>query len=133
MSGKSSFVGFVCLFVWGGVEYRAEAVFLGGGLRGVWVLGGGGDRIWELGIFIYWPYFGSVKVCAELRGLWISSVFSSGKIHSVLLGTFVFHIHPYHHFKSPNTAALWLSCSPFWFTMRYHLQGYSLSQIYRTH
>ena len=79
MSGKLSFVGFVCLFVWGGVEYRAEAVFLGGGLREVWVLGGGGDRSWELGNFIYWPYFGSVKVCAELRGLWISSVFSSGK------------------------------------------------------
>ena len=56
------------------MEYRAEAVFLGlgvfeVGLRGVWVLRGGGDRIWDLGIFIYWPYFGSVKVCAELRGL----------------------------------------------------------------
>ncbi len=25
---------FVCLFVWGGVEYRAEAVFLGGGVEG---------------------------------------------------------------------------------------------------
>jgi len=34
VSGKSSFVGFVCLFVWGGVEYRAEAVFLGGGVEG---------------------------------------------------------------------------------------------------
>lgn len=117
------------------MEYRAEAVFLGlgvfeVGLREVWVLGGGGDGIWDLGIFTYWPYFGSVKVCAELRGLWISSVFSSRKILSVLLG---FRIHPYYHFKSPNTAALWLSCSPFWFTMRYHLEGCSLSRIYRTH
>lgn len=40
------------------MEYRAEAVFLGlgvfeVGLREVWVLGGGGDRIWDLGFGIW--------------------------------------------------------------------------------